>query len=110
MILAIGLGTNIAGRFPLTTGDPWFASFLLIPAAIALIAIVPLTREDWGEMLRVVSAIQERATAVYMFYRTGQPLVALASNRNLPIEPEQVQAGLPVVGNLCTWTPSSSPW
>ena len=108
LILAIGLGTNIAGRFVLTTGDPWLASFLLIPAAIALIAIVPLTREDWGEMLRVVSAIQERVTAVYMFYRTGEPLVALASNRNLPIEAEQLEAVLSVVGNFVeTSVPSS---
>ena len=108
MILAIGLGTNIAGRFPLTTGDPRFAFFLLIPAAIALIAIVPLTREDWGEMLRVLSAIQERVTAVYMFYRTGEPLVALASNRSLPIEAEQLEAVLSVVGNFVeTSVPSS---
>src|SRR5256886_8364735 len=86
IILAIGLGTNVAGRFSPTTGDPWLASFLLIPAAIALIAIVPLTREDWGERLRVVSAIHERGTAAYMFYRTGEPLLALASNRNIPMQ------------------------
>src|SRR3989442_2814435 len=92
MILAIGLGTNIAGRFLLTRGDPWLASFLLFPAAISLFALVPLPREALGEMLRVVSAIQERVTAIYMFYRTGEPLVALASNRNLPIEPEQLEA------------------
>jgi hypothetical protein len=108
MILAIGLGTNIAGRFVPPAVDPWLASVLLIPAAIALIAIVPLTREDWGEMLRVVSAIQERVTAVYMFYRTGEPLVALASNRNLPIEAEQLEAVLSVVGNFVeTSVPSS---
>src|SRR5437667_8995302 len=63
MILAIGLGTNVAGRFSPTTGAPWLASFLLIPAAIALIAIVPLTHVGRREQLRVVAAIEARGTA-----------------------------------------------
>src|SRR5438309_1831732 len=58
--------------------------------------------------LTVVSAIQERVTAIYMFYRTGEPLVALASNRSLPIEAEQLEAVLSVVGNFVeTSVPSS---
>ncbi len=110
LVLAIGLATDIVDAYRLLTVplEPWFSSLLLIPAAIVLIAIAPLTREDWGEMLSAVSAIQERVTAVYMFYRTGEPLVALASNRNLPIEAEQLEAVLSVVGNFVeTSVPSS---
>src|SRR5437667_6739102 len=35
-----------------------------------------------------------------MFYRTGEPLVALASSRNLPIRAEQLEGLLAVVGNF----------
>src|SRR3989442_15241704 len=35
-----------------------------------------------------------------MFYRTGEPLVALASSRNLPIGAEQLEGLLAVVGNF----------
>ncbi len=46
------------------------------------------------------SANQPRVTAVYLFYRTGEPLVALAANRTLPIEAEQLEGLLSVVGNF----------
>jgi len=106
-VLAIGFATDVVDTL-VTPVEPWFASLLLIPAAVVLIAILPLTREHWGEMLSALSAIQERVTAIYMFYRTGEPLVALASNRNLPIEAEQLEAVLSVVGNFVeTSVPSS---
>ena len=41
-----------------------------------------------------------RAIAVYLFYRSGEPLVALASGRNLPIEAEMLEGLLSVVGNF----------
>ncbi|HYY48104.1 MAG TPA: hypothetical protein VFA17_05405 [Thermoplasmata archaeon] len=41
-----------------------------------------------------------RATAVYLFYRSGEPLVALASGRKLPIEAENLHDLLSVVGNF----------
>ena len=107
LALAIGFAIDVVDAL-VTPLETWFASLLLIPAAVVLIAILPLTREHWGEMLSAVSAIQERVTAVYMFYRTGEPLVALASNRNLPIEAEQLEAVLSVVGNFVeTSVPSS---
>ena len=40
------------------------------------------------------------AIAVYLFYRSGEPLVALAAGRNLPIEAEQLEQVLSVVGNF----------
>ena len=41
-----------------------------------------------------------RAIAVYLFYRSGEPLVALASGGNLPIEAEMLQGLLSVVANF----------
>jgi hypothetical protein len=41
-----------------------------------------------------------RAIAVYLFYRSGEPLVALAAGRNLPIEAETLESVLSVVGNF----------
>src|SRR3981189_2739738 len=44
------------------------------------------------------AAPDSRPIAVYLFYRTGEPLVALGSGRNLPIEAEQLESLLAVVG------------
>src|SRR5437016_14678175 len=41
-----------------------------------------------------------RAIAVYLFYRSGEPLVALAAGRDLPIEAETLEGLLSVVGNF----------
>src|SRR5436305_11507513 len=41
-----------------------------------------------------------RAIAVYLFYRSGEPLVALATGRNLPIEAETLEGLLSVVVNF----------
>src|SRR5438128_9930750 len=41
-----------------------------------------------------------RAIAVYLFYRSGEPLVALAAGRDLPIEAETLEGRLSVVGNF----------
>jgi hypothetical protein len=41
-----------------------------------------------------------RAIAVYLFYRSGEPLVALAAGRSLPIEAETLESLLSVVGNF----------
>ena len=49
----------------------------------------------WGFRLRGSHVI-----AVYLFYKSGEPLVALASSRNLPIEAEQLEGLLSVVGNF----------
>ncbi len=100
VVLVLWVGTNIFNNLTQGPGVPWFSSALVIPAAIILYVVVPLSTEDYGEMLRGVSAIQERVTAVYLFYHSGEPLVALASSRNLPIEAEQLEGLLSVVGNF----------
>src|SRR5207249_10163185 len=43
---------------------------------------------------------QDRGPVIYMFYRTGEPLVALASSLNLPIGAEQLEGPLAGVGNF----------
>src|SRR5712664_1392307 len=85
LLAAVGLSlsANIYETLTSSFDELWSASFLLIPAALILAAILPLSVDDWNRAFRGASAIQERVTAIYMFYRTGEPLVALASSRNL---------------------------
>src|SRR2546427_426545 len=98
--VALSLSANIDETLTSTFDELWSASFLIVPAALILAAILPLSRDDWNRAFRGASAIQERVTAIYMFYRTGEPLVALASSRNLPIGAEQLEGLLAVVGNF----------
>jgi hypothetical protein len=51
-------------------------------------------------MARKSSPKGKRAIAAYLFYRSGEPLVALASGRNLPMEAETLEGLLSVVGNF----------
>ncbi len=99
-IMALWLSTNIYNNLTQTAGVPWFSSLLSIPAALILVTFVPLSQEELGEAFRAVSAVETRVSALYVFYRTGEPLVALGSGRNLPIEPEQLQGILDLVGNF----------
>src|SRR5207249_2724400 len=87
--LALLLTTNWIARGP-SRYDP----------LVVLIAILPLSADGWKEAFRGGSVIQKRVNAIYMFYRTGEPLVALASSRNLPIGAEQLEGLLAVVGNF----------
>jgi len=98
--VAVSLSANIYETLTSALDELWSASLLLIPAVLILAAILPLSTEDWDRAFRGASAIQERVTAIYMFYRTGEPLVALASSRNLPIGAEQLEGLLAVVGNF----------
>src|SRR2546427_530161 len=98
--VALSLSANIDETLTSTFDELWSASFLIVPAALILAAILPLSGDDWNRAFRGASAIQERVTAIYMFYRTGEPLVALASSRNLPIGAEQLEGLLAVVGNF----------
>lgn len=100
VVLVLWLATNIYNNLAEAAAGPWFSSLLIIPAALILYFVLPLSSRDFGEMLRAVAAIQERVIAVYLFYRTGEPLVALATSRNLPIEAEQLEGLLSVVGNF----------
>jgi hypothetical protein len=107
--VAVALYANIYETLTFSFDELWSAAFLLIPAVLILAAILPLSADDWNRAFRGASAIQERVTAIYMFYRTGEPLVALASSRNLPIGAEQLEGLLAVVGNFVeTSVPLSS--
>src|SRR2546428_487984 len=81
--VALSLSANIDETLTSTFDELWSASFLIVPAALILAAILPLSGDDWNRAFRGASAIQERVTAIYMFYRTGEPLVALASSRSI---------------------------
>src|SRR5207245_5158895 len=92
--------SNLYATLTSAFDEGWASSSLIIAAAVVLVVILPLSGEDWNKAFRGAAAIQERVTAIYMFYRTGEPLVALASSRNLPIGAEQLEGLLAVVGNF----------
>jgi len=98
--VAVSLFANIYETLTSTSGEAWASASLVIPAALGLLIILPLSSEEWIQAFRGGSSIQERVMAIYMFYRTGEPLVALASSRNLPIGAEQLEGLLAVVGNF----------
>ncbi|MFA5897391.1 MAG: hypothetical protein WC985_10920 [Thermoplasmata archaeon] len=99
-ILAFGVTTNMYNNVTQTAGVPWLSSLLIVPASIILVALVPLSSEELGELFRAVSAVDQRVIATYLFYKTGEPLVALSSSRSFPIEAEQLEGVLAVVGNF----------
>jgi len=98
--VAVSLSANLYATLTSAFDELWASSSLIIGAVLILVVILPLSGEDMNKAFRGASAIQERVTAVYMFYRTGEPLVALASSRNLPIGAEQLEGLLAVVGNF----------
>ena len=98
--VAVSLSANLYATLTSAFDEGWASSSLIIAAVLVLVVILPLSSEDWNKAFRGASTIQERVTAIYMFYRTGEPLVALASSRNLPIGAEQLEGLLAVVGNF----------
>jgi hypothetical protein len=99
-MLIISLSTNIYNNVTQTAGVPWLSSLLIVPAAIIMVALIPLSLEEIDELFRGVSAVEERARAVYLFYKSGEPLVALSADRTYPIEAEQLEGVLSIVGNF----------
>jgi len=99
LAVAVSLFANLYETLTSTSGELW-ASSLAIPAVVVLVTILPLSADGWNEAFRGGSVIQKRVNAIYMFYRTGEPLFALASSRNLPIGAEQLEGLLAVVGNF----------
>lgn len=99
-ILIVWTTTNVYTNLTESTGIPWFSSLLVIPAGIVIAAFLPLSPEEIGEVYRAVSAVERRVTALYVFYRSGEPLAAVASSRTFPIEAEQLQGILEIVGNF----------
>ncbi len=99
-ILAAWSATNVVNNLAQSPGIPWFSSLLIIPAAIVIAAFLPLSPEEIGEVYRAVSDVNRRVLALYVFYKSGEPLAAVASDRRFPIEAEQLQGILDLVGNF----------
>ncbi len=98
-LMALWISTNVYAAL-VPGGIPWFSSLLWIPASFFVAAFLPLKTEEIGEIFRAISAVERRVSAVYVFFRTGEPLVAIGSSRSLPIEPEQLEGVLDLVGNF----------
>ncbi len=99
-LLAAWVSTNVYASLTANGGVPWFSSLLWIPAAIFVAAFLPMRTEEVGEIFRAISDVQRRVSAIYVFYRTGEPLAAVGSGRNLPIEPEQLEGIVNLVGDF----------
>ncbi len=99
-ILAAWSTTNVYNNLTQTAGVPWFSSLLIVPAAIVIAAFLPLSPEEIGDVYRAVSGVERHVTALYVFYRGGEPLAAVASGQKFPIEAEQLQGVLEIVGNF----------
>ena len=99
-LLAVWASTNVYANFAPNAAFPWFSSLLLVPAAIVIAAFLPLSPEEIGEIFRAVSGVEQHVTALYVFYRSGEPLAALAASRTFPIEAEQLQGVLEIVGDF----------
>ncbi len=99
-ILGAWATTNVYNNLAGTAGVPWFSSLLVVPAAIIVGAFLPLTTEEIGEVFREVASVGRSVQALYVFYRTGEPLAAVAASRTFPIEAEQLQGVLEIVGNF----------
>lgn len=94
------LPTNVYTALAQAQGLPLFSSLVFVPALMVAAAFLPRTREELGEILRAVSEVERRVLALYVFYRTGEPLVAVGTARSLPIEAEQLEGVLDIVGNF----------
>ena len=97
---ALWLGSNLATGLSRSSAPAWLSPLLAVPAIVILLAFAPLSSEEIGEVFLGVAAVEQRVSALYVFYRTGEPLVALGASRSLPIEAEQLQGVLDIVGNF----------
>ncbi len=100
VLLGVWTSTNVYASFAPGTAFPWFSSLLVIPAGIVIATFLPLSPEEIGEVFRAASAVEQHVTALYVFYRSGEPLAAVAASRTFPIEAEQLQGILEIVGNF----------
>ena len=78
----------------------------LLPLTSGLLGLgISLRRSAASRRRRIRAKI--KVVAAYVFYRTGEPLAALGSSRTLPIEADQLEALLSVVGNFVETSTSS---
>ena len=99
-LLVLAVAAPVAAAFGLAGGEtfPITSTVLLFPGVVMLVSLVPMTHEDLGRLLREVSGVPRRTIAAYLFHRRGEPLVALSSYREYPVEPERLEGVLEAVG------------
>lgn len=100
LFVVLWLSTNVYTNLTQSPGQPLFSSVLFIPALMDVFAFAPRTPEEMGEIFRAVSRVERRVIGLYVFYRSGEPLVAVGASRSLPIEAEQLEGILNIVGNF----------
>ncbi len=100
VFVALWLVTNFASTMFQLSLPPLFSSLLFIPALLDAIAFGRLTPEEMGDIFRAVSEINRRVLALYVFYRSGEPLATVGASQSLPMEAEQLESVLRVVGNF----------
>jgi hypothetical protein len=100
VFVILWLATNVFTNLTQGQGLPLFSSVLSIPAVMEAIAFARRTPKEMGEIFRAVSQVERRVIGLYVFYRTGEPLVAVGASRTLPIEAEQLEGILNIVGNF----------
>jgi hypothetical protein len=100
VFVVLWLSTNVYTGLAQAAGQPLFSSVLFIPALMDVLAFAGRTPQEMGELFRALSAVERRVLGLYVFYRTGEPLVAVGASRSLPIEAEQLEGILNIVGNF----------
>ena len=100
LFVVLWLSTNVYTNLSQSPGQPLFSSVLFIPALMDVAAFARRTPEEMGEIFRAVSRVERRVIGLYVFYRSGEPLVAVGASRSLPIEAEQLEGILNIVGNF----------
>ena len=86
VFVGLWLSTDVYANLTQPTGQPWFSSLLFIPALMSAVAFASRSEEEVGEIFRAVSAVERRVMGLYVFYRTGDQLIAVVASRTLPIE------------------------
>lgn len=100
VLVGLWIPTNVYTNLVRSDAPPLFSSVAFIPAAMVAVAFMGRTVDEMGEIFRAVSAVERRVSALYVFYKSGEPLVAVGTSRSLPIEAEQLQGVLEIVGNF----------
>ncbi|HYM38825.1 MAG TPA: hypothetical protein VEY12_01595 [Thermoplasmata archaeon] len=100
LFVALWLTTNVLTNLTLSPGQPIFSAVLFVPGLFSVVAFSGRSVAEMGEIFRAVSDVERRVIGLYVFYRSGEPLVAIGAARTLPIEAEQLQGILDLVGNF----------
>lgn len=91
LLFLVGTVSAVANLVTGPLGYPWYSSAMGLPAVLLLGVFGRLRPEDFADLLRAVSRVEERVVAVQAFYRDGQPLVSLSSRRLADIDTGNIQ-------------------